>query len=98
MTELTLELLRDELEPIHSELAFIRARLVVMGGAIDVLQRDVRMTRAAVNDLAKTNITSGEVDALHEDLQRVMAKQDDLEARLLMLERAASWRSMGSCR
>jgi hypothetical protein len=90
LTELTLETLRSELatalQPIASELAFIRARLMIMGGAIDVLQRDVRMVKAAVNDLAKTNITSGEVEALHDDLQRVIAKQDNLEARLLVLE------------
>jgi hypothetical protein len=90
MTELTLEILRGELvtalEPIRSELTFIRARLVIMGGAIDVLQRDVRMVKSAVNDLAKTNITAGEVEALHEDLQRVIARQDDFETRLLVLE------------
>ena len=90
MTELTLETLRSELaialEPVRSELAFIRARLTLVGGAIDVLQRDVRMVKAAVNDIAKTNVTSGEIEALHEDLQRVIAKQDNLEARLLVLE------------
>jgi hypothetical protein len=79
MSDLTLEMLRAELKPIRSELAFISARLVVMGGAIDVLQRDVRMTRAAVNDFAKTNVTSVKLKFLHEDLQRVMAKQDNLK-------------------
>jgi hypothetical protein len=84
------EILRSELKPVLSELAFIRARLVIIGGAIDVLQLDVRMVKSAVNDLAKTNITAGEVEALHEDLQRVIAKQDDLETRLLVLEESTA--------
>jgi hypothetical protein len=59
MTELTLEILRGELAPVRSELTFIRAQLVIMRGAIDMLQRDVRVVKAAVNDLAKTNRERG---------------------------------------
>jgi hypothetical protein len=76
MVELTLELLRSELdqaldkglEPVRSELAFIRARVTMVGSAVDVLQRDFRMIKAALNDIAKTSVTSGEFDALHEEL------------------------------
>jgi hypothetical protein len=89
------EILRAELTPvradiktIRADIAFVKARLTVMGEAIDVLQRDVRMTRAAINEFAKTNISTGEVEALHDDLQRVMGKQDDLAARMLVLEQA----------
>jgi hypothetical protein len=47
-------------------------------GAISMRRRArlrccVRTVEAAVNDLARTNVTSGEVEALHEDLQRVIA-------------------------
>jgi len=67
MVELTLELLRSELdqaldkglEPVRSELAFIRARVTMVGSAVDVLQRDFRMIKAALNDMAKTSVTSG---------------------------------------
>jgi hypothetical protein len=87
--ELT-EILRRELAPIRAELATVRARvdgLPVIGEAISVLQRDVRMLRAAVNDMARVNITAGEVEALHEAIDRIQAKQVELETRLTTLER-----------
>jgi hypothetical protein len=40
----------------------------------------------AINDIGKTNITAGEVEAMHEDIDRVLAKQRELEARLATLE------------
>jgi hypothetical protein len=56
MSELTLEMLRAELAPIWADLTRIAARvdgIPVLATAITTLQRDMRMLRAAVNDLAK---------------------------------------------
>jgi hypothetical protein len=80
---------RSEVAGVCSEVAMVRARvdgLPIIGNAIDVLQRAMRMLRAAINDLARTNITAGEVQALHDDLDRALAKQADLEARVAALE------------
>jgi hypothetical protein len=47
------------------------------------------MTRAAINDIARVNITAGEVEAMHTDIDRTMARQDAIETRLATLERLA---------
>jgi prefoldin subunit 5 len=90
--ELT-ETLRRELAPMRSELATIRARvdgLPLIGSAIETLRHDVRTLRAAINDMARINITAGEVEALHADIDRLQTKQLELETRLTTLERIAA--------
>jgi hypothetical protein len=59
MTETTLEafreILRAELAPIRDELAVVRARvdgIPLLWSAVDAVQRDMRMLRAAINDMA----------------------------------------------
>jgi ubiquinone biosynthesis protein UbiJ len=47
------------------------------------------MTRAAINDMSRVNITAGEVEAMHTDIDRTMARQDAIETRLVTLERLA---------
>ena len=84
--------LRSELADVKSELAVVSARVIglpLIGNAIDVLQRDNRLLRAAINDLSRTNITAGEVEALHEDVDRALAGQARLEARIATLEQRA---------
>jgi prefoldin subunit 5 len=89
-TELTLEMLQAELAPLRAALATIQARvdgLPLMGSAIDALRHDNRMLRAAINDMARVNITAGEVEAMHADIDAVQAKQLELETRIITLER-----------
>jgi len=40
-------------------------------GQLNVLQQDVRMVRAAIHDMGETRVTEGEVEVLHEDVNRV---------------------------
>jgi hypothetical protein len=90
MTELTLEILRAELAPIHTRLGTIEARvagLPLIGAAIETLRQDVRMLRTAINDMARVNITAGEVEALHFDIDRVQAENMELATRLATVER-----------
>jgi hypothetical protein len=71
MTELSLEMLRTELK---AELAPIRAQLdglPLISRSIEVLHRDVRSLPAALNDLAPGNVTPGEIEALHADVDRL---------------------------
>lgn len=84
MTELTLETLRAELAPLHARVD----GLPLLGSAIAALQRDVRMLRAAINDMARVNITAGEVEALHDDINSIQERQTSIETRLATLERA----------
>lgn len=84
-----LEAIRAELTPIRARLDAIDARvngLPLIGEAIAVLQRDVRLLRAAVNDMGRTNITAGEVEAMHADIDRALAELRELTARVVTLE------------
>jgi len=79
---LTLEDLKSELAPVRAVLEGIP----LIHRALAVLQRDSRMIRAAVNDMARTNLTSGEVAALHEDVDRVQAELGELLVRVAAVE------------
>ena len=60
-------------EEMRAEFAAIRARvdgLPVIGQAIETLHRDVRLLRAAINDMARVNVTAGEIEAMHTDIDR----------------------------
>jgi len=94
LTELRSELteLRSRIDGLASEMANVRIRvdgLPLLGVAVETLRHDVRMTRAAINDMARVNITAGEVEAMHTDIDRTMARQDAMETRLATLERRA---------
>jgi ubiquinone biosynthesis protein UbiJ len=50
------------------------------------MNQGIRMVRAALNDMAHTSITTGEIEALHEDVNRLRAENEDIRARLTLLE------------
>jgi prefoldin subunit 5 len=80
---------RQELAGVRQELALIRPRIdgvPLIGAAIETLRHDVRTLRAAINDMARVNITAGEVEALHADIDRMQTRQMELEARIAALE------------
>jgi ubiquinone biosynthesis protein UbiJ len=55
--------------------------------AVSVIQQEQRMMKSAINDLARTQFTSGEVEALHADVNTVQSTHMELETRVLVLER-----------
>jgi hypothetical protein len=84
--------LASRVDDLASETANVRIRvdgLPLLGVAVETLRHDVRLTRAAINDIARVNITAGEVEAMHTDIDRTMARQDAIETRLATLERLA---------
>jgi chromosome segregation ATPase len=97
MADVTLETLHADLVRLHSEMqtrfsemqtrfSSLEARVIglpIIGESIAVLQRNVRMLTAAINDMARVNITAGEVEALHTELEQLAAKQNEIEAQLL---------------
>jgi hypothetical protein len=94
LTELTSRMdgFASQVDGLASEMANVRIRvdgLPLLGVAVETLRQDVRMTRAAINDLSRINITAGEVESMHTDIDRTMARQDALETRLATLERLA---------
>jgi hypothetical protein len=82
----------SRVDGLASEMTNVRIRvdgIPLLGVAVETLRHDVRMTRAAINDMSRVNITAGEVEAMHTDIDRTMARQDAIETRLATLERLA---------
>jgi chromosome segregation ATPase len=70
--------MRAQLESLHSEQAPIRAQLdglPLINRALTLLQQDMRSLRVAFSDFARTNITAGEVEALHFDVNRSASRE-----------------------
>jgi hypothetical protein len=61
--------------------------LPLINRTVTVIQQDVRGLRAAFNDFALTNTTSGEIDALHQDVNWVQAENAELAVKVATLER-----------
>lgn len=64
----------------------IQARQAADSRRLEIMQQDIRMLRAALNDFAKTNVSSGEIEAIHEDLNRLQHQALEFDARLSNLE------------
>jgi predicted nucleic acid-binding Zn-ribbon protein len=92
-----LQALRAELKPIRDELTAMDARLRRIEASVDgiplisrklaVVDQRTRALQAAFNDFTLTNPTTGEIEALHSDVNTVQAENSDLEHRILTLER-----------
>jgi ubiquinone biosynthesis protein UbiJ len=76
-------ILRTELAPMRAQLD----GLALINRALVVLQQETRALKAAFNDFARTNVTIGEIEALHADVNRVQAENAELSTRLATLER-----------
>jgi uncharacterized coiled-coil DUF342 family protein len=82
--------MRTQLDGLRADVAPMRAQLdglPLINRSVTVIQQEVRALRAAFNDFALTNPTSGEIDALHTDVNRVQAENAELAARVMTLER-----------
>jgi len=74
------------LELLRQDVGSIRVAQAAQGNTLHILLQDTRMLRAALNDVAKENVTPGEVEALHEDLSRLQQQVSHLNARLAVVE------------
>jgi hypothetical protein len=99
MSDLVLEILKDIQKRVTSldermtrvdsatgVLPRLEAEVSTLIRATAGLQQDVRMIRAAVNDMAHTRVSTGEVEALHTELDQLRANVQEHETRLYMLE------------
>jgi len=76
-------ILRHELEPIRAKLD----GLPFIHRTLTTLQQEMRALKAAFNDFARTNVTVGEIEALHADVNRVQTEGSELATRITTLER-----------
>jgi ubiquinone biosynthesis protein UbiJ len=74
----------------RAEMSTIRARvdgIPITNRSLTVVQQEIRSLKAAFNDFARTNVTVGEIEVLHEDVNRVQAENAELSTRIVTLER-----------
>jgi hypothetical protein len=96
-TEELRNIIREELVPVRAELASIRVELTsirvhvdgipLMARKLTVVDQSTRTLRSAFNNFALTNPTSGEIKALHEDVNAVQAENMELATKIATLER-----------
>ncbi len=78
------------LADLDAKVAPMRAQLdglPLINRSLTVLQQETRALRAAFNDFARTNVTAGEIEAPHADVNRVQAENAEPQTRLATIER-----------
>jgi predicted nucleic acid-binding Zn-ribbon protein len=88
---------RAELADVKGDIRAIRADIGPMRAQLDglpllqrnltITQQEVRSLKAAFNDFALTNVTKGEIESLHSDVNRVQAENAILAVRMETAER-----------
>jgi ubiquinone biosynthesis protein UbiJ len=81
MDDAIVELIKAEFREVHTQLTANSISLGTIRNMLSTLNQDVRMVRAAINDMERTRFSAGEAAAIHEDLNRLMARVEALEAR-----------------
>ena len=88
-----LRAMRADMGAVRSDMAAINTKLdrVVTeqrshARTLNILVQEGRLVRAAVNDVAKENVTPGEMEAVHDDLTQLRREVDSLTARLEIVE------------
>ena len=85
-----LDALESAVATVESTLASVRPNIAgvpMIQRAVSVIRQEQRLLKAAINDVARTQMTAGEAEALHDDVNAVQATHMELETRILELER-----------
>jgi predicted nucleic acid-binding Zn-ribbon protein len=85
-----LDTLGGEIAAMRADVAALRPNIdgiPLLQRAINTIHQEQLMMKAAINEIARTQFTSGEVQALHDDVNSVQATHLQLETRILTLER-----------
>jgi predicted nucleic acid-binding Zn-ribbon protein len=92
-----LSALQQGVTPMQAALSALQQNVAPMRAQLDGMpllhrnltttQNDVRMLASAFNDFALTNVTKGEIEVLHTELNRVQAENATLAVRMETAER-----------
>ena len=82
-----LSLCQARLDLLRLDVTQLRTGLNLHTRLLTSLQQDTRLIRAAINDVAKENVTPGEVEAIHQDLNRMQQQIAGLEVAVADLQR-----------
>lgn len=86
---MTDDLVMPILREIQATLADIKLEQAAQKRNTAILIQDVRMIRTAIDDMGATRVSVGEVNVLHEDVNRVIERVALLESRIAALESRA---------
>jgi ubiquinone biosynthesis protein UbiJ len=89
MADEVLEILtaiQGEIVGLKADMMAIVTELRVHSETFDVLLREGRMLRGAVSDPGRRNVSRGEVEAIHQDLNRLRNDMSALTVRVDMIE------------
>jgi hypothetical protein len=96
MTDAVLEILKviqNDIAGVKNDIAGLKTDMItvktesrVHSRTLDILLQEGRLLRAGVNDLAKENVTPGEVEAIRHDLNRLQHDMSALTVRVEMIE------------
>jgi hypothetical protein len=89
MADAALEILRviqGDIAGLKADMTTVQTELRAHSRTLEVLLQEGRLLRAAVNDIAKENVTRGEVEAIHYDLNRLRHDMSALTVRVDMIE------------
>jgi archaellum component FlaC len=82
----TLGQLREE---VHANVNATKGHSIsvrLLTDEVNSFHQEMRMIRSAINDVARENVTVGEVAAIHDDLNRLQRNYHDLAVKVEMIE------------
>jgi len=81
-----LKVMQGDIAGLKTDMAAVKTEVRVHSRTLEILLQEGRLLRAAVNDFAKENVTPGEVEAIHHDLNRLRHEVSELTVRVEMIE------------
>ena len=67
---------------VQQDVTALRLEATAHTRVLNILLQDVQLLHGAVNDMAKESVTSGEIEAVHHDLNRMQLEVARLAARV----------------
>ena len=80
--------LKHDMAGMKSDMAGLKVELHSHADTLNILLQDVREIRTAMNDIERTRVSTGEIEALHHDVTRMQRGLSDLTARVTIMETA----------
>src|SRR5215813_791457 len=74
--------IQTDITGLKTDMAELRRQGNIHARALDILSQDTRMIRAAVNDIARVDVTAGEVEVMHDDINRLRTEVTELTVRV----------------
>ena len=78
--------LNGKVDRVAADLTAVKTEQRSHSRTLNILVQEGRLVRGAVNDVAKENVTPGEMEAVHDDLTQLRREVDTLTARIEIVE------------